>query len=290
MVRRHNARRYTKHKKEVIRPTYERIAVEIFSYEHKLSRAYLPYIDNLDGTNLKKVNQRSLRCYTSNDGVSSYILELPYLVQEEGYYRIDILYENKDANDYMGEIDISLVSTPNAQLYSNVSKVNQYIEQVNQLNEKLKSVSDADKSNVEKEVKKYTSTLAKTRRIEAEDMFFDGEKNITKRKTLYKKLSEVGEYKVTIELPPNVLFIGGLIRKLKIYEGDNLDSVGTNLMLTSANISKSGQVKPMEARFEVGYDNSFECDLTRTGLYFDYADEVNIYVKENAEFSNNEMI
>ena len=95
MVRRHNARRYTKHKKEVIRPTYERIAVEIFSYEHKLSRAYLPYIDNLDGTNLKKVNQRSLRCCTSNDGVSSYILELPYLVQEEGYYRIDILYENR---------------------------------------------------------------------------------------------------------------------------------------------------------------------------------------------------
>lgn len=290
MVRRHNARRYTKHKKEVIRPTYERIAVEIFSYEHKLSRAYLPYIDNLDGTNLKKVNQRSLRCYTSNDGVSSYILELPYLVQEEGYYRIDILYENKDANDYMGEIDISLVSTPNPSLYSNVSKVNQYIQQVNQLNEKLKSVSDADKTKVEKEVKKYTSTLAKTRRIDAEDMFFDGEKNITKRKTLFKKLSEVGEYKVTIELPPNVLFIGGLIRKLKIYEGDNLDSVGTNLMLTSANISKSGQVKPMEASFEVGYDNSFECDLTRTGLYFDYADEVNIYVKENAEFSNNEMI
>lgn len=290
MVRRHNRKRHSSHKKEVIRPTYEKIAVEIFSYDHKYTKPFLPYIDNLDGVNHHKVNQRSLKCYSSKDNLSSYILKLPYLVEEEGYYRIDILYENKDDKDYMGEIDISLVSQPTPNLYSNTAQINQYVSQINQLNSKVKSVSESQKTNFEKEIKTYSTELLRERRIDAEDMFFDGEKNITKRKVLYKKLTDLGEYQVTLELPTNVLFIGAVIRKVIIYNGDNLDSVGTNLSFTEATLTKSGQVKPMEASFEIAYDNSFECDLTRTGLYFDYADEVNIYVKENAEFSNNEMV
>ena len=290
MVRRHNKRRYSNHKKEVTRPTYEKIGVEIFSYEHKYTRVYAPVFSNLNGTNHQKVNQRSFRCYGSKDNVSSFIIELDYSVEEVGEYRIDILYENKDANDYVGEIDVSLTSQKKPQLYSNVAQVNEYVNTLTQLNQKLKSVSDSEKSNVENQIKTYSSKLLTTRRIDADDILFDGELNVLKREPVFKNLTDIGQYKLTIELPPNVLYVGTIIRKIKKYVGDNLDSEGTNLMFTEATLSKSGQTKAMEASFEIAYDNSFECDLSPTGLYFDYADEVNIYVKENAEYSNNEMI
>lgn len=291
MVKRHNNRRHTKHKKEVIRPSYEKISVEIFSYDHQYTKTYLPYIDDLNGENHIKVNQRSLKCYGSKDEESSYILMMDYNVESEATYRIDILYENLNAKDYMGECNISLINKKPTINYSNNSAVNEYTQKLEELNKKLKVTAGAERKAIEREIEIYTYKLLKeTRRVDGEDMSFDGELNIIKMKTLYKTLTELGQYRLSLELPSNVLFIGASIRKLKIYNGDNLDSAGTNLMFTEATITKSGQVKPAEASFEIGYDNSFECDLTRTGLYFDYMDEVNIYVKENSDVSNNEMI
>ena len=291
MVRRHNNRRYSKHKKEVIRPTYEKIGVEIFSYDHKYTKAFLPYFEDIDGENAVKVNQRSLRCYSSKDKETSYLLFMDYNVEEEATYRIDILYENTNAQDYMGEFDLSLISKKSTQMYSNNSRANEYLKLLEELNQKLKVTAGEGRKDIERQISVYTYKLLKeTKRVDGEDMSFDGEKNIIKMKTIYKTLSELGQYRLSLELPHNVLFIGASIRKLKIYTGDNLDSAGTNLAFTEASVTKTGQVKPAEASFEIDYDNSFECNLTKTGFYFDYADEINIYVKENADYSNNEMV
>lgn len=290
MVRRHNKRKHSSHKKEVIRPTYEEISVEIFSYDHKYTKIYVPQLQDLNGSNHKKVNQKSLKCYGSADGLTSYILEMDYNVEEEATYRIDIMYENLTSKDYMGEYTLDLISRKQTQLYSNNAIVNEYATQIQNLNQKLKTLVGTDRQDVQKQIEVYNSKIAEVKRIDGEDISFDGEVNISKRQTLFKSLSELGQYRLTLELPVNTLFVGAVIRKIKMYTGDNLDSAGTNLMFTDASVSKTGQVKPAEASFEIGYDNSFETELTRTGFYFDYADEVNIYVKENAEYSNNEMI
>lgn len=291
MVRRHNKREGSDHKKSVIRPTYEKISVEVFSYDHKYTKTFLPYFEDIDGENHTKINQRSLKCYGSKDGSNSYVLRMKYNVEEEATYRIDILYENTNAKDYMGEFALDLISKKPTQLYSNNSQINEYYRILDELNQKLKVTAGAEREEIEKEIEIYTYKLLKeTKRVSGEDMGFDGELNIIKMKTIYKTLSELGQYQMSLELPMNVLFIGASIRKLKIYTGDNLDSVGTNLSFKEATVTKTGQVKPAEATFELDYDNSFECNLTPTGLYFDYADEVNIYVKENSDYSNNEMI
>ena len=125
-IRRHNKRDWTDHAKEVIRPTYEKISVEIFSYKHELTRTYLPQSVNLKGSNGKKTNHRSLKCYESKDNQTAFVLEFNYNVKEAGEYRIDILYENKDGKDNVGEYDLSLTSKRLSKLYSNVSNINTY--------------------------------------------------------------------------------------------------------------------------------------------------------------------
>ena len=290
MVRRYNNREWTHHKKEVIRPTYEKIAVEIFSFEHKYTKLYKPNAEDFENTNAKKVSNRCYNCYCSDDELSSFVLELDYLVEETGEYRIDIVYENKNAEDYIGSYDLSLIHQKSPQLYSNAAIIAQYTTELSNLNEKLKVAKEAEKTVTQTQIEEYSSKLREVRRIEGSEIKFDGELNIVKRKTLFHQLSELGQYRLTLELPVNCYFIGAIFRKVKTYTGDNLDSVGTNLAFKEATISKSGQVKPAEASFEIAYDNSFENKLTRTGFYFDYNDEVNIYVKENADFSNNEMI
>lgn len=324
MIARHNRNEWADHKKETIRPSYEKIKLEIFSFEHKLTKKFYPAKSNIKGTNLKKVNHRSLKCLESKDKDTSFIMEFDFNIKEEGEYRIDILYENKNAKDYVGEYDLSLRSKKSSKLYANTANVMSYVDQLHKLNAKVKKVKEAinkakaeykkedekkDKNKtvvaskkkvvakyesqlaaLNKKVEKYESKLEKTHKMAGTELSFDGELNITKRKTLFHSLSELGKYRLSLELPVNCYFIGLMVRKLKTYIGDNLDSAGTNLMFTDATITKSGEVKPAEASFELGFNDGFLCDLTRTGLYFDYGDEINIYVKENSLESNDKMV
>lgn len=324
MIARHNRNEWADHKKETIRPSYEKISLEIFSFDHALTQKFYPAKQNIRGSNIKKVNHRSLRCLDSKDGKTSFVMEFDFLIKEEGEYRIDILYENKNAKDYIGEYNLGLKSEKSSKLYANTANVMSYVTQLTKLNNKVKSVQNALKvaraeynqeaskkdkntnivNNKKKIVAKYESQLAKLNKritqyeskLEKEHkmagtaLSFEGELNITKRKTLFHTLNRLGKYTLALELPVNTFFIGLIIRKIKTYTGDNLDSAGTNLMFTEATITQSGEVKPAEASFELGYSDEFLCPLTRTGFYFDYGDEINIYVKENSLNSNNKMV
>lgn len=310
--------------KEVIRPSYERIKLEIFSYEHSLTKLFRPAKEVIKGTNIKKVNHRSLKCLMSDDDKTSFTMEFDFNVKEEGEYRIDILYENRNAKDYIGEYDLTLKSEKSSKLYANTANVMAYVDKLDKLNKKVKTVQNALKaaqaeyqkensnkdktkasveskkkvvakyesqlSKLNKKVEKYESQLTKTHKMAGNPLSFDGERNITKRKTLFKELNRLGKYRLSLELPVNCYFIGLVVRKIRYYSGDNLDSVGTNLMFTEATVTKSGEVKPAEASFELGYTDEFLCPLTRTGLYFDYGDEINIYVKENSSDSTDKMV
>ena len=309
-IRRHNKRDWTDDAREVIRPTYEKISVEIFSYEHKLSKFFLPKNLNIQGTNHAKTSHRSLKVYKSKDSKTSFTLEFEYNAKETGDYRIDVLYENRNAKDYVGEYDLSLTEKKSSKLYNNVANVASYETQLAKLNKKIKTINkllieeskkknaskkiaikyESEITKAQKQIDKINAALNKVKRIDGKTIKFDGELNILKRKTIFVSINELGKHTLTLELPVNCYFVGLAFRKLKVYRGDNLDTTTTNLSFTEATISKSGQVKPAEASFEIAYDNDFECDLTRTGFYFNYMDEVNIYVKENAKQSNTEMV
>jgi len=119
-------------------------------------------------------------------------------------------------------------------------------------------------------------------KIKDEELIFDGETNCIKRMTAFYEL-EKGEYTFRIRLPHNCYFMGAIIRKIKYYSGDNIDSAKTNLMFLSDSISKSSSVKPAEVSLSIGYDDAFECPDSESGFYMDYRDEINIYTKDEDE-------
>lgn len=107
---------------------------------------------------------------------------------------------------------------------------------------------------------------------------FEGSVNHLKRKTFFVNLEE-GNQSIKLNLPPYMYYYGMIIRKTKEYVGDSLSSAGTNLLLEKVDTTFSSQIAPSEGNFEIAYDDAFECLLTSTGLYMDYNDEVNIYIK-----------
>lgn len=228
MVRKHIKRDYSSHRKSVLRPTNEYIKCEIFSFEHLETMCYSTYEKNISTTNATETNILSWRGYESADNTNRFSIDCNYLVSDDGEYRIDILYQNKDDNDWTGFIDI------------------------------------------------YKGTEFESRN----EVIFDGETNHTKRLTAFYNL-EKGERRFHLRIPYNCYFLGAIIRKIKYYWGDNIDSAGTNLMFTSADISHSSQTKARELSIKIGYDDDFECADSQSGFYIDYHDEINVYVKDD---------
>jgi len=271
----HNFNDWTNQKEEVIRPS-ERIAVEIFSFDHQYSK-FLTISDINSGFNYSKTNHRHLKCFESADKYTSFAVEMDYEVQEIGEYRIDIYYENKNKEDYVGRWSMEL--NQKSANYINTKPV-QY-----------KTVTTTKKTGKKnKKIKKTVPQVSTAHRIQGSDLKFDGEVNFLKRKTIFTDLKEMGKYHLSVELPYNCYFVGVSIRKIITFTGDNLDSVGTNLMLKDCEITLSGQTNPTEANFTIGYNHQYENNLTRSGFYMDYMDEVNIYVKETGDINDTKMV
>ena len=271
----HNPRDWTNHKKEVIRPS-EKIAVEIFSYDHQYTKLY-DRDDITKGFNIKKTDHRHLKCYESKDGYTSFTVELNFKAKEIGAYRFDIIYENKDGGDYAGRYSLELGQK--SATYINTKPV-QY-----------KTVTEVKKTGkTNKKIKKKVAQVSTDHRIDGKNLKFDGEADFIKRKTIFKDIKEKGKYHFAVELPYNCYFIGISIRKVITLTGDNLGSVGTNLQLTECEFSHSKQTAPVEASFKIGYNWQLENDLSESGFYMDYMDEVNIYVKESGFINDTSFI
>lgn len=261
MVSEHIQRNWTGHRQDTIRPAHEYCGVEIFSFEHKLTRKYTPN-DAITGSNHKKVSHRHLTCYESSDSKKAFYLNMVYPVQEIGEYRIDILYENKNSKDNVG--NYSFKSSNVDEVYSEnvITSLKELNPKINEVNVNIVTEDDVlGKGNIK----------------------FDGEKNILKRKTIFTTVKETGNRTLSLELPANVYFIGVIIRKIVMFTGDNLDTVGTNMALPECEVTMASQINPAEANFSVYYDYRFDNILSRTGLYMNYMDEVNVYYKTDAD-------
>ena len=256
MTIKHISRDYSAHKKNIIRPYDEYVGLEIFSFDPKYTKTYLPSDNTLKvKSNAIKTSWKSWSCYKVSNEVNSsgveyentnedMVFSIPYNVVEDGDYRLDFLYEqsnhihtiNKDKNTGADLVGALKIDSPISTVYD-------------------------------------------------EDILFDGENNILKRKYFINKLNK-GKHTITISVPHNCYFIGVIIRKqVKYYAnnyfGDNSGKNKGNMMLTSATLTISDMTKPSELTCEIGYNDLFECEDSPSGFFIDYMDEVNYYVKDN---------
>ena len=253
----HIYRDFSSHTKHTRRPD-EYCKVEIFSYNHQYTQTYHYNNYSFNTDNSKRVSHRSMYSLQSKD-TNPFSVGMLYNVLEEGEYRIDIIYENMDSEDIVGSYEFDFdESSINSNMEVSVEK------DLSILNPKIIRDNLVYITDVEREIA------------------FDGEKNVIKRKTIFENLKK-GSYNFTLHLPYNVYFIGVIIRKIIRFVGDNLQSVGTNLQFKEASVTSSSMTDPSEAIFKIGYSQTFDCMLSRTNLYFDYMDEVNLYFKEDGE-------
>ena len=328
MTSEHIYRDWTGHKEEVFRPMHEYCGVEIFSYEHKLTKTY--HINNYDfkGENQKKVSHRHLTCFEAANE-SHFTIELDYNCTEPGDYRIDLLYENKNSQDYVGAYTLTHSTTKT--VYKNSATISKTLSDISAYNKKLKEVQEASALTYKNKVKKakeiynkskktkadkkayedavakakklskaevqkikdliakLQSKVVKTPRLVGSSLNFDGEPNVLKRTTLFVTMGDTGIHRLAVDVPTNCYFIGAIIRKIKLFTGDNIDSAGTNLALTECDVTHSDMTKPSEANFTVAYSQTFDNPLSRSGFYMDYMDEVNIYYRVNDKL-NGEVV
>ena len=257
MVSEHIYRDFSTHTHHTVRPD-EYCKVEIFSYDHQYTQTYHYQNYTFDTVNSQKEVHRNLIVFQSAD-TNPYSLGIEYSAFVDGEYRIDVLYENTDSEDLVGSYEFDYKEVPlNSNMNVSVEKDYSIINP-NVLHDDIVYITDVKR-----------------------ELVFDGEKNIVKRKTLFENLKK-GNYTLTFNLPHNTIFIGAIIRKIRRYVGDNLQSVGTNLQFKEATVTFSSMTEPSEATFTIGYSQLFDCMLSRTNLYFDYMDEVNLYFKEDGE-------
>ena len=242
MDSKHITRDFSAHRKNVIRPVDEYVKLEIFSFDPQYTKVYTRENGNLQGfDNASKTSWKSWTCYKSTDGQNPMVFDLTYNCLEEGEYRIDLVYEQSN------------------HIYS--------------------------KGNTSKDLLGHWKCSQEDNVIFDNDALFSGENNVIKRICTFKHLNR-GVTDLRFEVPFNCYFMGAIIRKVKTFVGDNyygnaLGSEEGNLVLTSASVSNSDMVKPTEVQAEILYDDALECDLSPSGFYIDYHDEVNFYVKDN---------
>lgn len=248
MVSKHITRDYSAHRKRTIRPSNEFVGLEIFSYDPVYTQYYLLETETLpQGENAQKSTWRSWTCYKAVSSSLDMSFTLDYLVKEKGEYRVDFLYEQNDN-----------ITTQQGTLI----------------------IKDANDLTGEITISKDESLI-----YEDENVLFDGENNFIKRIPVFVELDE-GKHHISVDVPPNCIFYGAIVRKLIKYKCNNYYGADKgkdsgNMMFTNATLSISDMVKPSEFTATILYDDAFECDESPSGFYIDYMDEVNYYIRND---------
>lgn len=109
-MNKHITRDYSAHKKSIVRPYDEFIKVEIFSFDPKYTKTFVQEKGTLVGSsNTTPTTWKSWSCFKSADSQNPMVFDVGYLVEINGEYRIDVLYElndkihnnNNDTSDYI---------------------------------------------------------------------------------------------------------------------------------------------------------------------------------------------
>ena len=289
MVRKYITRDFTDHAytTEYLSDEDEYVKFEVFSFDPKFTRIYSPTANTLVGENVNKTTFKEWICFQSKDKINPMEFTVDYKVTESGTYRVDIIYEknthmynfNKDGTDVVFNTSKDLVGW-----YDVYTKGEKKEHKAEIFTDKLpKGASKSLKKAFEKSRKnaiKIANSSNTDKSDTARPLKFEGVNNAVKRKTLYLNLKE-GSHKIEFAVPHNCYMYGVLIRKQITFYGSNNDEPGSNLMFTKAKLTFSEMGKASSLECTVGYDNSFECEESPSGLYLEYMDECNLYVKNN---------
>lgn len=285
----------------------EYIKFEMFSFDPDYTQSYIVEKGNLTGENITQTFFKDWICFQSSDKVNPMEFTVPYSTDTAGRYRVDILYE-KNSNMYTGNdalyfnsnqdlvgwydvyvtgskqehtarvTNIQIPTTANTGAVT-VDDAPALVKKATKVVEKLVSENF---TRIEDEIKKAVNVAEQnpTRPVTSDELVFEGENNCVKRKTLFFDWDK-GDYTFEFAVPHNCFIYGVLIRKELKFYGSNDDEPGSNLMFTKAKFTHSEMGKPSELEVTVGYDDSFECQSSPSGLYMEYMDECNLYVKDN---------
>lgn len=264
----------------------EYIKFEIFSFDPAYTKAFVVSDGSLKGENANKVNFRGWQCCQAKDKINPMEFTLNFNAKEIGTYRIDILYEKNDkmygtgadktyneSRDLTGWYDLYISGSKKEHKAVEVITPSKKKNQTNLPNVVQKAVDEV--------AKRVTKTVIDTSNAATGTALkFEGVNNAIKRKTLFFDNLN-GKYKFEFAVPHNCYIYGAIIRKVIHFWGTNNDEPGTNLQFTEATLTKSDMNKPVELKCTIGYDDAFECKDTRSGLYMEYMDECNLYVRNN---------
>ncbi len=281
MVSKYIKRDFTDHvfSTEYISDEDEYIKFEIFSFDPPHTKTFTVQEGTLKGENALKTNFRGWVCCQSEDKINPMEFTVNYKVTETGLYRIDILYE-KNGHMY-GEGDYKIYNTQNNlsgwyDIYLKDSHEEHTAEVMTS-----EKVNDKTPKSVKKAMEKAVANVNKKivgKPSGGTALKFEGVDNAIKRKTLFKNFNQ-GNYNVEFSVPHNCYVYGVIIRKVIKFWGTNNDEEGSNLQFTEATLTISDMGKPAELKCTIGYDNAFEYKDNRSGLYMEYMDECNLYIR-----------
>lgn len=240
----HITRDYSSHKKSVIRPYDEYVGVEIFSFNPKHTKMYLPEMGTLKkGVNSTYTSWKSWSCFKSADKQNDMVFTVDYNVVEDGEYRLDFIYEqsnhifnNKKYDTGKNLVGHLKISNKNIVVYNN-------------------SVLFDGENNILKR-----------------KSFFN---HLTQGKHVFEVSVPSNCYFMGVIVRKIINYTGNN------YHGDNRGKDEGNINLKHAVLSISDMVKPSELQLEIDYDYLLESYDSPSGFYIDYMDECNFYVKDN---------
>lgn len=289
MVRKYITRDFTDHAytTEYLSDEDEYIRFEVFSFDPRFTKAFSPMENNLIGENARKTTFKEWICFQSKDKINPMEFTVDYNVTEVGTYRVDLVYEKdthmykftKDGKDVEYNTSKDLVGWYD--IYKKEEKQEHkaivYTDNLPEgASKSVKKAFEKSKKNAIKIANSSNTNKSDT----AKPLKFEGENNAIKRKTLFLDLKE-GTHKIEFAVPHNCYMYGVLIRKQMRFYGSNNDEPGSNLMFTEGKLTFSEMGKASSLECTVGYDDGFECEESPSGLYLEYMDECNLYVKNN---------
>ena len=245
MISKHIKRDFSSHKKTTYRPYDEYVKLEIFSFDHKKTRMYIPEFDTLTaGSNATRTSWKSWACFKSTDGQNPMEFTIDYSAVDDAEYRIDILYEVSN-QIYGDKRDTSDLLVGNMRIFSSEGLL------------------------ITEEDIKFSGVNNVTKRIQQFKHLIEGDYQIVVR--IPHNCYALGFIvrKVKTFVADN-------------YYGNSLGSEEGNIVLTSATYSLGGMTKPAELSCDIFYDDDLLCNSSGSGFYIDYMDEVNFYVKDDS--------
>lgn len=306
MVRKYIKRDFTDHAEtvEYLSDEDEYIKFEVFSFDPKHTKTFVAEKGTLTGENAYKTSFKEWICFRSKDQINPMEFTLSYTVKESGVYRIDLLYEQNSkmytdtdyntSKDLTGWYDIYDANRKEHTATTTSKKKTKIVYPAGKLDEATKKATEQaliKKGKLTKQQlkdNKYLDNLIEqinNNQIDTPNtatlLKFEGEDNILKRKTIFTDTLNVGNYKIEFGVPHNCYVYGVIVRKVLHFYGTNNDEEGSQLQFTEAKLTQSEMLKPAELQVTVGYDDAFECESVPSGLYLDYMDECNLYVKNN---------